>query len=267
MLCDLHLHTSKSDGTFAPARLYDEIRGRGLRYFSITDHDCLDAYPVPDDLRDRVIPGIEVDSQHEGQTVHILAYGISDPESPLVQALAVQRLDRHRRMQSMIDRLCAFGINIQMRDVAAQASGATSLGRPHLARALVAQSSATTIQDAFDRFISDDGPGYAPLNRLASAEILALIHSSGGVAIVAHPMRLRAFKHLDELIALGLDGIEVVHPTATPQDEIGLRATARKHALLVTGGTDFHEPVLGHPIGVAMQSTEIDALREAVALG
>ena len=96
MLCDLHLHTTKSDGVWTPERLFEEIRARNLQYFSITDHDCLDAYPVPEDLRDRCIPGLEVDSEHAGHTVHILAYGIEDKQSPLLQALAVQRADRLR---------------------------------------------------------------------------------------------------------------------------------------------------------------------------
>jgi 3',5'-nucleoside bisphosphate phosphatase len=260
VLCDLHLHTTKSDGVWSPERLFDEIRARGLQYFSVTDHDCVEVYPVPEDLRERVIPGLEVDSEHDGHTVHILAYGIDDRESPLLQALAAQRADRLRRMQGMVDRLNVLGFPLHIDDVKAQATGATSLGRPHLARALVAKGYVDTVQEAFDKYIADDGDGYVALKRLTSGEIIALIRRSGGVAVIAHPMRLRSASHIEDLVTLGVDGIEVIHPTASAEDEVRLRAIAAEHNLLVTGGTDFHAPVVGRQIGVELGDAQIEAL-------
>lgn len=263
MLCDLHLHTTKSDGAWQPQRLFDEIRRRNLQFFSITDHDCIDAYPVPEDLRERCIPGLEVDSHHGGHTVHILAYGISDKQSPLLTALTAQRHDRRRRMEGMVARLNTMDIAIAMDDVVAQATGVTSLGRPHLARALVAKGHVESVQEAFDRYIADDGDGYGALERLKSAQIIELVHQSGGIAVVAHPMRLRAATHLDELFELGVDGIEVIHPTADADAEQMLRDFASARNLLITGGTDFHAPVPGREIGV--QLSEIAAFIRAVA--
>lgn len=262
MLCDLHLHTTKSDGVLAPARLFDEVRARGLAFFSVTDHDCIDAYPVPEDLRDRVIAGMEVDSHHEGHSVHILTYGAQAGDSPLLRALASQRADRYRRMQAMVARLVAMGLDIRIEDVLTQASGATSLGRPHLARALVARGHVENTQQAFDRFISDDGQGYEPLSRLSSEDVIALAARSGCVTILAHPKRLASRALFDALLELGLDGIEVIHPTASPQDEHELRALARTRNLLVTGGTDFHAPVPQRPIGVEFAQADIDALQQ-----
>lgn len=249
VLCDLHLHTTMSDGVWTPERLFSEIRERGLQFFSITDHDTIDAYPVPEDLRERCIPGMEVDSHHAGHTVHLLAYGIF-ADSPLLQALAAQRADRLRRMQGMVERLNVLGLAIAIDDVVAQANSAASLGRPHLARALLAKGHVTSVQEAFDRYIADDGDGYVALERLTSREIIDLVHRSGGVAVIAHPMRLRDPAHIEELIELGVDGVEVIHPTASAQDEQRLRAIAAQHDLIVTGGTDFHAPVAGRPIGV-----------------
>lgn len=264
MLCDLHLHTTKSDGVWTPELLFEEIRARGLQYFSITDHDCVDAYPVPEDLRDRCIPGLEVDSEHAGHTVHILAYGIDDKQSPLLRALETQRQDRRRRMKGMVARLNALGIAVNIDDVVALAGGTISLGRPHLARALVAGGHAATVQEAFDRYIADDGDGYVALRRLTSAQIIELIHESGGVAVVAHPMRLRDPKHLEELFDLGVDGVEIIHPTADADTQRMLTEFARARNALITGGTDFHAPVTERPIGVDLPEAELQRLKIAV---
>lgn len=264
MLCDLHLHTTKSDGVWTPERLFEQIRARDLQYFSITDHDCIDAYPVPEDLRERCIPGLEVDSHHAGHTVHLLAYGIGDQESPLLRALASQRADRLRRMEGMVSRLNAIGLEIHIDEVIAQAASAASLGRPHLARALVLKGHVENVQQAFDLYIADDGDGYVALQRLTSGEIIDLVHASGGVAVIAHPMRLRSPGHIEELVALGVDGIEVIHPTASTEDEARLRSIAAEHDLVVTGGTDFHAPVEGRHIGVEIDDGGVQAFKARV---
>lgn len=242
-----------SDGVWTPERMFDEIRARGLQYFSITDHDCIDAYPVPDDLRDRCIPGLEVDSHHGGHTVHILAYGIEDPHCELLQALRAQRERRVGRMQAMVERLRGLGIDITMDDVKAQITGASSMGRPHLARALVANGIVATVQEAFDRYLADEGDGFVALDRLTSAEIIGLIHRCGGMAVLAHPMRLRDPAHLEELCDLGVDGIEVIHPSADADAQTMLREFAMRRNLLITGGSDFHAPADGRQIGVELK--------------
>jgi hypothetical protein len=264
MLVDLHLHTTKSDGVWSPERLFEEIRARDLEVFSVTDHDCIDAYPVPDDLRHRCISGLEVDSHHRGHTVHILAYGIADPNCELLQRLKAQRENRVERMKGMIARLQALHINVTMDDVQAQVIGASSLGRPHLARALVAKGVVDTVQDAFDRYIADEGDGFVALERLTSQEIIAKIHRCGGAAVVAHPMRLRDPKHLEELYEFGVDGIEVVHHTANEDEQQMLREFANARGLLVTGGTDFHAPVADRPIGVQLDAEFVNRLRRAI---
>lgn len=260
MLVDLHLHTTKSDGVWSPERLFDEIRARDLQFFSITDHDCIAAYPVPEDLRGRCIPGLEVDSHHGGHTVHILAYGIDDPECELLQTLRRQREDRVGRMKAMIARLNGLGIDVTMDDVEAHVTGASSLGRPHLARTLVAKGMVASVQEAFDRYIADEGDGFVALKRLSSQEIIAMIHRCGGVAVVAHPMRLRDLAHLEDLLEYGVDGVEVLHPTADVEAQAMLREFAAKHGLITTGGTDFHEPVPERPIGIDLAAAEIAQL-------
>lgn len=263
-LVDLHLHTSCSDGVWPRERLFEEIRRRNLDLFCVSDHDNVDAYPVPEDLRDRCISGLEVDSHHAGHTAHILAYGIDDSESVLISNLRSQLEARFLRMLAMVERLNDAGIAIRIEDVREQSAGASSLGRPHLARALVSKGYVATVQDAFDRYIADDGGAYVELTRHSAAQTVDMIHSCGGVAIVAHPLRLKGEKALEEICALGADGIEVLHPTATPEDERRLRAFAQHHNLLITGGTDFHAPC-DREIGVPLESEACEALQNAVA--
>ena len=264
MLIDLHLHTTCSDGVWPRERLFEEIRARDLELFCVSDHDTLAAYPMPEDLAERSIPGLEVDSEHAGHTAHILAYGVRSDETPLMQALIRQRIDRETRMQAMIDRLEGLGVRVTLDDVRAQTKGASSLGRPHLARALLERGHVATLQEAFDRYLADEGTGFVALRRLTSAEIVDLIAQSGGVSIVAHPSRLRAKHHLDELRLAGVDGVEVVHPTADAALEAELRGYASEHGMLVTGGTDFHFPA-EHPIGVEFAAEDVARLRERMA--
>jgi 3',5'-nucleoside bisphosphate phosphatase len=265
MLVDFHLHTTCSDGVWTPARLFEEIRARELEAFCVSDHDNLDAYPLPSDLESRAFAGLEVDAHYGGHSAHILAYGVRDRASPLLSVLAKQREARLARMEAMVERCNALGLDVSMRDVRAQATGASSLGRPHLARALVEKKLATSVQDAFDRYLADEGEGYVALERLGASEAIALIRRSGGVAVVAHPKRLRAPEHLEALIGLGVDGIEILHPTADEHDTAVFETLARERGLLVTGGTDFHAPVPGRSLGVELPESDVRALREAIA--
>jgi 3',5'-nucleoside bisphosphate phosphatase len=264
LLIDLHLHTTCSDGVWPVQRLLDEVRRRSLDVFCISDHDSLDAYPIPEDLASRAISGLEVDSHHGGHTVHVLAYGVSDKNSPLLLALSKQRFAREERMASMVQAVRSHGIDVSMEDVRAQARGTVSLGRPHLARALVACGAVPNVQDAFNRYLADDAGAYVALERLTSARVIELIHLSGGVAIAAHPQRLHNTSDLPELIELGLDGIEIVHPTADEEMQRFLIDTVRSRGLLATGGTDFHAPVEGRPIGVRFPAVDVERLREAI---
>jgi predicted metal-dependent phosphoesterase TrpH len=264
LLCDLHLHTTKSDGVFEPSRLFDDVRKRELAAFSVTDHDCMEAYPVPHDLLERCIPGIEIDCELNGHTVHLLAYGIEDTNCPLLRTLASQRERRLGRMQAMLGRLRALNIDVSMDEVRSEAKNASSIGRPHLARVLVSKKHVATVQEAFDRYLCEEQGGFVPLSRLHCTDIMRLAREAGGVLVAAHPMRLHDIADLEKLCEAGLDGVEVIHPTASASDEAMLVEFARARGLLITGGTDFHAPA-GREIGVELPSEAIDRLRKAIA--
>jgi 3',5'-nucleoside bisphosphate phosphatase len=231
----------------------------------VSDHDNIDSYPVPDDLREKFIPGLEVDTAHDGHTTHMLAYGIDRKDCPLIEALARQRNAREQRMRSMIDRLQSLGLAVTLDDVKRHARATSSFGRPHLARALVERGYVASVQEAFDKYLADDGAGYIALERLDASRIVDLIHSSGGVAVIAHPVRLRKETHLEELLDLGVDGIEVWHPTADASTQARLHSLAQLRGLLVTGGTDFHAPVADRPIGIEIEERHIEELRSAIS--
>jgi predicted metal-dependent phosphoesterase TrpH len=265
MLIDLHMHTRRSDGVWSVERLLEEVRARNLEVFTISDHDTLDAYPLPFDVPGQCIPGLEVDSHHGGHTVHLLAYGVTGKESPLLRALTAQRVARTGRMIAMIESVRTCGIDVTMDHVCAQAGDGANLGRPHLARALVALGAVGSVQEAFDRYLADDRSSYVALDRLTSAEIIGLIRASGGVSVVAHPQRLRTPEALDELLDLGVDGIEIVHPTADAETEARLIAKARERDVLITGGTDFHAPSPERVIGIDFPREDVERLLHAIA--
>lgn len=265
MFVDLQMHTTCSDGAWPKEKLFDEIRAKNLDLFCVTDHDTIAAYPVPDDLASRCVPGLEVDTEHDGHTVHLLAYGVTDDASPLLSALKKQRDEREVRMKAIIERMNGLGVGVTYDDVKAQVKGGSSVGRPHLARALLAKGIVTNIQEAFDIYLADGEKGFVKLKRLTSGDIIELIHQSGGICVIAHPKRLRAPEHLEQIYKLGADGIEVVHPTATPDDEQRLYAFADERGIVTTGGSDFHAPETHPPIGVRFAKDRIDRFLGRVA--
>jgi 3',5'-nucleoside bisphosphate phosphatase len=261
---DFHQHTTVSDGVWTPEALFAYLRDTGIEVFSVTDHDTMDAYPVAADLAERVIPGMEVDTKCDGATAHLLVFGITDPRAPLLERLRVQRDARRERMLEMLLRLRGAGLEVTMADVLAQAGSAASLGRPHLARALVRLGVVPDVQAAFDRYLADDRDGYVALDRLESPHAIELAHLSGAVVCVAHPYRLREPSLLETLIAAGADGVEVIHPTADAAQQAELRGYARARNLLISGGSDFHAPTPpGYTPGIEMDATEVERLREA----
>lgn len=258
------MHTTVSDGVWTPSELFAYIREASLEAFSISDHDTMDVYPLPPDLAGRCIPGMEVDTKCNGATTHLLVYGIASPDAPLLELLRAQRAARRVRMEAMIESLRGRGFEITMAHVEAQAAKAVSLGRPHLARALVDIGVVGTVQEAFDKYIADDGDDYVSLDRLDSARAIELAHQSGAIVSVAHPCRLKQPQMLEQLRDEGVDGIEVVHPSADEDAMRRLTGFACANDLLITGGSDFHAPAPGYAPGIEFAAEHVERLREAV---
>ncbi len=216
---------------------------------SVTDHDTLDgvaaAIAAGRALGVRVVPGVELSVRAPSGSMHLLGYFREPAPEPLAARLSGLRAAREARARRMVERLAAAGAPVAFEDVAARAAG--PIGRPHLADAVVAAGHARDRQEAFDRFLADDGPAAVPHRGLEPEEAVRLVAESGGAAALAHPASLRmdapALSALvARLAAAGLRGIEVHRPDHTPERRDAYAALARRHGLVATGGSDFHRP-------------------------
>ncbi len=248
---DLHLHTTLSDGRLTPTELLRRAHANGVRILAVTDHDNTDglaeARTAADALGLELIPGIELSTDLGPLGVHVLGYFLRY-EDPAFQArLLPMRDDRVSRAQAMVRRLAELGYPIAWERVV-EIAGEGSVGRPHLAQALLEAGHVRSITEAFDRFIADHGPAYVDRMKLTPGDAIALIHAYGGVAAVAHPHDAPDVDALiAELAAAGLDGVETYYQGYGPDRVEHLLALARQYDLIPTGGSDYH----GFPMGNA----------------
>ena len=239
---DLHLHSTASDGHFAPAEVAAQAAAANLHIIALTDHDTaagvreLQAAALPLKL----IPGIEISSTHEGRDVHMLGYYI-DAAHPSILAHEERARDgRNIRMRKMIAKLAALGVHVSFEEVQAAAGEGDVLGRPHLARVMVDLGYVASHSQAFDKYIGDDGPAFSPTELVTPGDAIRIIHEAGGLAVWAHPRPDAFERELPRLQAWGLDGVECFRPRVQPADALRMDERARSLGLVVTGGSDWH---------------------------
>lgn len=246
-MIDLHTHSTASDGTEAPARVAELAAQAGCSAFALSDHDGLDgvaeATAAAASLGVRCIPACEISSPHAG-TLHLLVYFVEPGDGPLQDALRRLQEVRRDRNVRMVERLAQLGLPITYDEVLAEAGG-VGVGRPHAAAVLVRNRAATSVQDAFERFLAKGRAGYVEKERLPVDEAVRLARASGGVAVLAHPLSLNLRStELDqavaELAAVGVVGLEAVYGRYSREDRAGLVDLAERHGLVATGGSDFH---------------------------
>ncbi len=239
---DLHVHTMCSDGAHSTSEVVGMLYQQGVRVFSITDHDTVDA--IPDALREAAgrgmtcIPGIELSTRHGKSDVHMLGYFFDYTSSVLQEYIDRTCVKRLERAERMVRKLNGLGVGITMSDVMKRASGAV-IARPHLAGALIDRGYVGTYARAFQVYLSDNGPAFEPIDTISVREGTELLHALGGIAVIAHPAILPD-DVLREAIDAGADGIEVVHPSNTAAREELYRSIASEFFLVQTGGSDFH---------------------------
>ena len=242
---DLHTHSTASDGTLAPADLVRQASRRGLTVLALTDHDTTsglaEAIATGESLGVRVIPGIELSTDVSAGEVHILGYGIDPDSKELQEALARYRQARLDRAERIVDRLRELGVDLPPGSVQAS-SGDASLGRPHIARAMIEAGYVQSVSEAFDRYLGNDMPAYIASERKPTpSEAIRLIRAAGGLPVHAHPFTSGRFPDsLPALTDAGLAGIEVYYAEYTPERREMLERIAAKHGLLATGGSDYH---------------------------
>jgi 3',5'-nucleoside bisphosphate phosphatase len=252
MRVDLHAHTTASDGTDPPARLVAAARAAGLDVVAVTDHDTTAGWAeaaaaLPAGLT--LVPGAELSCVGPGPdghptSLHLLAY-LFDPDHPGLAAerrrLRQSRLDRGRRI---VERMTAAGLPVTWERVRTLADGG-SVGRPHIARALVEAGTVGSVQEAFERYLHTGSPFYVRKEDMDALTAVRLVREAGGVPVFAHPLaRSRGRVVGDDLIAAmaeaGLAGLEVDHPDHTEPDRAHLRGLAGDLGLLTTGSSDYH---------------------------
>ena len=266
MTVDFHAHTNESDGTLAPAELVAKMRARGVSWFSITDHDTTRAYDAIDAPGQRVIAGIEINTTWDGSDVHILGYRIPLGPSPLADALAANRAHRRTRIERMIGKLNAAGYPLSLEHVLAESGGGHALGRPHVAKALIRNGMVRDVDAAFRDLLSWGKPAYTPSHHITPVDAIDVIRASGGVAVVAHPGRLKDDAILDRLVEHGLDGIEVFYPTHSTQQRATFRARAARFGLVMTAGSDFHDPGYNaNGVGVDVDPDDVKPFLDLIA--
>lgn len=240
---DLHLHTTASDGAYAPAAVVALARARGLRTIAITDHDSVEG--VAEALAAaghglEVIPGVEINTDIPHSEVHILGYYVDYRHAELQDVLQRLRDFRRDRARRMVEKLAHLGMPLDWRRVAALA-GDGALGRPHVAQALVERGYVADVSQAFDLYLGREGPAYVERHKLTPVEATRLIVRAGGLPVLAHPSGLENLPTLlDALTAAGLVGLEAHYTGYLPEETQGLLALAQKYGLVATGGSDFH---------------------------
>ena len=242
---DLHIHSSASDGRLSPQEIVYRAVELGITIIAIADHDtvagiapALAAAKVFPELK--VIPAIEISTDVPGDEVHVLGYFIDYTNSHFISRLESMRRSRIERAQKMVAKLKGLGVNIEWERVQHFAGGST-IGRPHIAQAMLEKSYIGSISEAFAKYIGRNGPAYVEREKMTPAEAVKLLLDVNGLPVLAHPLTIRETEAMImEMRAAGMVGIEVYYKDYGEEQRNSLRRLAQKHHLIATGGSDYH---------------------------
>ena len=261
MRIDLHTHSVVSDGTDTPRELVADAVAAGLGAVALTDHDTFDglaeAQAAGERLGIEVVPGMELSCSRAGQSVHLLAYGADPTDAALAEEMVRVRSGRSGRLRPVLAKLAELGVPVTEEAVLSIVGASPSVGRPHIADALVAAGHVQDRKEAFDRFLADGGPAHVIRYTIDIAHGIDLVHGAGGVAVIAHPWgRGREAVLPPEVLAglvaeQGLEGFEVDHQDHDESTRAELRALAEQLGVLATGSSDYHGTgKVDHGLGV-----------------
>jgi len=267
MKIDLHTHSVVSDGTDTPTEVVANAAALGLGALALTDHDTFDglaeAQAAGERLGIEVVPGMELSCSRAGQSVHLLAYGADPTDAALAAELVLVRSGRSGRLRPVLAKLAELGVPVTEEAVLSFVGTSPSVGRPHIADALVAAGHVRDRKEAFDRFLADGGPAHVTRYTIDVAHGIDLVHEAGGVAVIAHPWgRGREAVLPPEVLAglvaeQGLDGFEVDHQDHDESTRAELRTLAGQLGVLATGSSDYHGTgKLDHGLGVNVTDPE-----------
>ena len=246
---DLHTHSTASDGTDRPAELIAKAHDAGLAAVAITDHDTLSGLPEAEEEARKYsdmefVRGVEVSTGSDRGEMHILGLWVPKDAEPLEKALAEMRSKRGERNERIVEKLCRLGCPLTMDDVMKEAGG-ESVGRPHIAMALVAMGYCKSMKEAFDKYLGQTGAAYLPKDVMEPEKAVSIMSSIGCSVIIAHPL-LRSYPpgwiddFVHRLVPCGLCGLEAWHSEQTDNDTRFPLSLARHDHLCVSGGSDYH---------------------------
>lgn len=269
---DLHLHSNVSDGTGSPSEVVREAHAAGIRTMALTDHDTAAGWDEAREECQRLgmtfIPGLEFSSRIENGSIHILAYLVDPDYAPLAEELNKLQHDRENRLRQMTENVSA-DYDITWEHVMEQISvSGKSVGRPHLADALVARGIIAERGDAFEGILSNKGPYYVSQYALDPVSAVKLIRAAGGVPVMAHPTtkgRVAPMHYIDALIDAGLGGYEIEHRENMEPGKTILRELCLERGLIITGSSDYHGT--GKPNQPGENTTESEMLAKIIEQG
>ncbi|WP_287128081.1 PHP domain-containing protein [Candidatus Cyanaurora vandensis] len=259
-MIELHSHSTCSDGVLTPTQLVQASARAGVKALALTDHDTMlgvvEATQAAILFGLEIVPGLELSTTHQGHSLHILGYYPNPGQ--LDASLTARQESRQERTERMVAKLAQLGVHITLPPIA-------NPGRPHIARALVAAGYVATSQAAFDRYLREDRPAYEPYAPLSAPAGVKLLRDCGAVPVWAHPLLFRGGpteQVLNELVQAGLQGLEVYRPEISHSQRERLCQLARRHSLVLTGGSDYHGTHQGeaHAIQLNMLNLSLDLL-------
>jgi 3',5'-nucleoside bisphosphate phosphatase len=239
---DLHMHTCHSDGYYTPEKLIEKANNQGIKILSITDHDSVNGIKEASKYAEKcgieVIPGVEISTDIRDTEVHILGYFVDPKNKDLEHYLNFFREERYKRAIRMVKKLNILGLEITLDDVLVFAKD-SAIGRPHIAQALLAKGQVKSFFEAFYKYLGNHAPAYERKVHLSPQSAFKIISDAGGLSFIAHPGNMPEIL-IKELIDAGVDGIEVIHPSHSPEQVRFYKGIVIEYFLLESGGSDFH---------------------------
>ncbi|MFA5629407.1 MAG: PHP domain-containing protein [Dehalococcoidales bacterium] len=265
-LADLHVHTSVSDGKYTPEEIVKKAAALGLKYLAICDHDTVDGIAPAIEASKKypgltIIPGVEISTLAVGSEVHMLGYFVDYTDVNFREILAEVSGSRVDRAMAMVEKLNEMGINIKWERVQ-ELAGDGTIGRPHIANAMLEKGYIATFKEAFEKYIAQGGPAYIERSKITPVEAVKMILKVGGIPVLAHPLTVNNPEELiKELKEIGLAGMEVHYANYSPDERKTLKKLAAKYELAALGGSDYHglddavETMLGES-GIPLEAVE-----------
>lgn len=254
MKIDLHIHTTYSDGAYSPQQVVDTALDCNLDVIALTDHDNVLSYEIASNYvkeqgyKLEIIPGVEINTIYKGYEVHILGYFMDTKNDDFIKLLKNQQQARINQTTEIVELLNKkAGIRIKFDDIKSLVAQGGSIGRPHIARAIVAAGGVSNVMEAYAKYINDSSPVYVARKTVSPYDAVEIINEAGGIPVFAHPIDVDiSEKLIKELVSYGLRGIEAYHRKHSPAVVEYFSSLAEKYGLIITGGSDFHAPSINH---------------------